>query len=101
MDVEQLVIDWAKEKGIFSPDNLKNQTLKMTAEAGEVADAVLKGDAGEIKLEIGDVLVTLTLLCGIQGYTLEDALHAAYDKIKNRKGKTINGTFIKQQDNDN
>jgi len=96
MTTEQKVIQWATEKGIFSPDNLKNQTLKMTAEAGEVADAVLKGDFDEIKMEIGDVLVTLTLLCGMQGYYLEDALQSAYNKIKDRKGKTVGGTFIKE-----
>jgi|DEB0MinimDraft_6_1074348.scaffolds.fasta_scaffold98813_2 NTP pyrophosphatase (non-canonical NTP hydrolase) len=96
MTTEQKVIQWAIYKGIFSSDNLKNQTLKMTAEAGEVADAVLKGDADEIRMEIGDVLVTLTLLCGMQGYTIEDALQAAYNKIKDRKGKTVGGTFIKE-----
>lgn len=96
MTTDQKVIIWATEKGIFTPDNLKNQTLKMTAEAGEVADAVLKGDVDEIRMEIGDVLVTLTLLCGMQGYTLEDALQAAYNKIKDRKGETVGGTFIKQ-----
>lgn len=96
MTTEQKVITWATQKGIFTPDNLKNQTLKMVAEAGEVADAVLKGDEDEVKMEIGDVLVTLTLLCGMQGYCMEDALQLAYNKIKDRKGKTVGGTFIKE-----
>jgi len=30
-------------------------------------------------------------------YSKELALYFAYEKIKNRKGKTINGTFIKEQ----
>ena len=97
MTTEEKVIEWAIAKGIYSPDNLKNQTLKMTAEAGELADAVLKGDTNEIKMEAGDVLVTLSLICGMQGYTLEDALQAAYNKIKDRQGKTVNGTFIKAE----
>jgi len=97
MTTEEKVIEWAIEKGIYSPDNIKNQTLKMTAEAGELADAVLKGDADEIKMEAGDVLVTLTLICGLKGYSLEDALQAAYNKIKDRKGKTVNGNFIKSE----
>ena len=33
-----------------------------------------------------------------QGWTLEECLQYAYDEIKNRKGKTINGTFVKDSD---
>lgn len=101
MDVEQLVIEWAKEKGIYRKENIRNQALKMCSESGEVADAILKMDNTAIKEEIGDVIVTLVILSNVQGWSLNDCLETAYNKIKNRKGKTINGTFIKQQDNDN
>lgn len=101
MDVEQLVIEWAKEKGIYRKENIRNQALKMCSEAGEVADAILKMDNTAIKEEIGDVIVTLVILSNVQGWSLNECLETAYNKIKNRKGKTINGTFIKQQDNDN
>jgi len=100
MDVEQLVIEWAKEKGIYRKENIRNQALKMCSESGEVADAILKMDNTAIKEEIGDVIVTLVILSNVQGWSLNDCLETAYNKIKNRKGKTINGTFIKQQDND-
>jgi len=101
MDVEQLVIEWAKEKGIYRKENIRNQALKMCSESGEVADAILKMDNTAIKEEIGDVIVTLVILSNVQGWSLNECLETAYNKIKNRKGKTINGTFIKQQDNDN
>ena len=43
----------------------------------------------------------VNILSGIamnHGVTLEDCLDVAYNDIKNRKGKMINGTFIKEGD---
>lgn len=42
--------------------------------------------------------MTLIILAQQQGWTLEECLQYAYDEIKNRKGKTINGTFVKDSD---
>ena len=49
-------------------------------------------------MELGDVLVTLTISANQLGTDLETCLQIAYDKIKNRKGKTINGNFVKESD---
>lgn len=38
----------------------------------------------------------LQSLCNQQGYNLEACLESAYNEIKNRQGKIINGTFVKQ-----
>lgn len=94
--LEAKVLFWAANKGLTDSNNAKNQTLKMCAEAGEVADAVLKDDKKEVMMEVGDVLVTLSILGFIEGFTLEEAFEVAYNKIKDRKGKTVNGTFIKE-----
>lgn len=51
-----------------------------------------------LKDGIGDTVVTLIILAQQQGWTLEECLQYAYDEIKNRKGKTINGTFVKDSD---
>ncbi len=49
----------------------------------------------ELKDALGDTIVTLIILAGQNGLKLEDCLEYAYNEIKNRTGKTINGTFIK------
>ena len=51
-----------------------------------------------LKDGIGDVIVTLVILAEQQGLSLEECLQAAWDEIKDRKGKTVNGTFIKEED---
>jgi NTP pyrophosphatase (non-canonical NTP hydrolase) len=97
MKHEQEVIQWALDKGIITPDNAKSQLLKSFEEMGEVARAVLKNNQEELIDGLGDVLVTLIILAEIKGVKLEDCLGSAYNVIKNRTGKTVNGTFIKNE----
>jgi NTP pyrophosphatase (non-canonical NTP hydrolase) len=94
--LKEKVLNWADAKLILAWDNRHKQTLKMVSEAGEVCDAILKGDEEELKLEIGDLLVTVVILCGQLGLEPEDCLKEAYKKIAGRKGKTVNGVFIKE-----
>ena len=46
-------------------------------------------------MEIGDIFVTLIILCQQEGINFTEALERAYDKISKRKGKTIDGQFVK------
>jgi NTP pyrophosphatase (non-canonical NTP hydrolase) len=64
-------------------------------EAGEVGRAILKDDLPEIKDGIGDMVVVLTNLAELSGLTIEECIESAYDTISKRKGKMINGTFVK------
>jgi NTP pyrophosphatase (non-canonical NTP hydrolase) len=65
-------------------------------EAGELAQALLKKDAYEVKDAIGDMVVVLTNLAALEGMQIENCIDAAYGEIANRKGKMVNGTFVKQ-----
>ena len=49
-------------------------------------------------MEMGDILVTLIILSKQLDIDLVECLDMAYKKIKKRKGKTINGTFVKEGD---
>lgn len=51
-----------------------------------------------MKLEMGDIFVTLIILCEQLGIDVVECLGRAYIKIEKRSGKTINGTFIKSED---
>ena len=78
--------------------NSDRQALKFYEEAGEIAAALSRSNKDALKDGIGDTVVTLIILAQQQGWTLEECLQYAYDEIKNRKGKTINGTFVKDSD---
>ena len=91
----QQIRDWATERGLYDKGDPKTQYLKLQEEAGEVARAILKDDKHEIIDGLGDTLVVLINLAHLCGYNLEDCLASAYDVISKRKGKMINGTFVK------
>ena len=90
------VLHWANERGLLKPENKLMQMGKMVSEVGELCDAIIKDDKNGQIDGIGDVLVTLIILSNQLGYDIEDCLEVAYTEIKNRKGKNINGTFIKE-----
>lgn len=47
---------------------------------------------------LGMVLENLTVLSYRLGTNLEECLAAAYDEIKDRRGKMVNGVFVKESD---
>lgn len=101
VEVERSVFDnirsWARERGIYDKGNTHTQYVKLQEEAGELAKALLKNDMAEIEDAIGDMVVVLTNLSEQLGLRVEDCVESAYNVIKNRKGKMINGTFVKEQ----
>ena len=95
-NVYDLIRSWAKDKGIYAKGDSKTQYLKLMEEAGELAEALLKNDRPEIIDAIGDMVVVLTNLAALEKLKLEDCVTSAYDVIKSRQGKMVNGTFVKK-----
>ena len=95
VNVFDLIRTWADEKGIYAKGDSKTQYLKLMEEAGELAEAILKEDKPEIIDAIGDMVVVLTNLARMEGHKIEDCVTSAYDVIKSRQGRMVNGTFVK------
>ena len=91
-----LIRAWAAERGIYEKGNTHTQYVKLQEEAGELAKALLDKDKPEIQDAIGDMVVVLTNLAYLEGITIEECIESAYVEIANRKGKMINGTFVKE-----
>lgn len=94
-NVFDLIRNWAKERGIYEKGNSNTQYIKLMEEAGELAQALLKRDDIEIYDAIGDMVVVLTNLATLEGVEIEDCICDAYTEISTRKGKMINGNFVK------
>jgi len=90
-----LIRTWAEERGLYNEGDPKTQTLKLMEEAGEICRAVLKKDEPEIIDGIGDCVVVLTNLAHLCDTSIEECIKAAYNEIKGRSGKMVNGTFKK------
>lgn len=88
---------WGKERGLDTADP-NRQMLKLFEEVGELAEGMAKGRQEQIEDSVGDIVVVLNNLCMQLGVSLLDCIWSAYEEIKDRKGKMINGVFVKEED---
>ena len=94
------VVNWGRAKGL---DNAVMQYAKMNEEVGEIAHELTRGNlkTAEMKDALGDTAVTLIILSDILGFDIVRCLELAYDEIKNRKGQTKDGSFVKEENGEN
>jgi NTP pyrophosphatase (non-canonical NTP hydrolase) len=97
VNVYDLIRQWATDKGIYKSGDSRTQYVKLMEEAGELAQAILKNDEPEVIDAIGDMVVVLTNLAKLRGHNIEDCVTSAYDVIKSRTGKMVNGSFVKSE----
>jgi NTP pyrophosphatase (non-canonical NTP hydrolase) len=97
-NLELAVVDWAHDKGIFDNSTPIAQMGKMKEEVEELDEEVLLNDKSLIRIkgELGDVLVTAIIQAHFHGLSLADCLQQAHDKITKRKGKLVDGVFVKE-----
>lgn len=91
------VVKWGRDRGINNP---AMQFAKLNEEVGEIAHELTRKHlhTDEMADALGDTLVVLIILADILGYDLRECLKGAYDVIKNRRGRTEDGNFIKEED---
>lgn len=87
---------WSADRNLHIQDH-KMQTLKVGEEVGELFKAVVKNDQEEVIDAVGDTYVTLVILCQQLDIELSDCVNAAYNEIKDRRGKLVDGTFVKEE----
>lgn len=114
------VENWADDKDLLHEENAEKQFMKFIEEVFEFKaemdiwklykkfkyDENIEQDFSieeverwkNLKLEMGDIFVTLIVLCNQLGIDCVECLDMAYEKISKRKGKTVNGLFVKEED---
>jgi NTP pyrophosphatase (non-canonical NTP hydrolase) len=65
-------------------------------EAGELSDNICKGN--DVSDDIGDMIVVLINIAERNNLTLTECLAKAWQDIKDRKGRMVEGVFIKESD---
>lgn len=119
-DLKELVLEWADDKDLLHSENADKQFMKFIEEVFEfktemdvlvryrnyyrenpqkkIPKAEHERITKKAELELGDVVVTLIVLSNQLDIDIVECLDMAYEKISKRKGKTVNGTFIKEED---
>lgn len=100
MSIDNLVDQvesWGIARKITVNGQPMTQAIKTLEETHELLEAINRGDIFETKDAIGDIVVTLVMQCGLQGFTLEECLQQSYNEIKDRRGHLNEvGDFIKE-----
>lgn len=89
---------WAEQRNIIKGGTPRAQMVKLMEETGELAGGIAKGKVNVIEDSIGDCVVVLTIIAEQHGLTIETCIEKAYNEIRDRKGKMINGVFVKEGD---
>ena len=95
--MEQLinkVSQWHHDRNLIDGATSKDQVLKLVQEVGDLSDSVCKQQ--DVKDDIGDCLVILINIAERENTTLEECLAVAYEDIKDRKGRMVDGIFVKE-----
>ena len=90
------VVKWHHDRNLIDGSTDKDQTLKLLQELGELSDSVCKGK--DIKDDIGDMLVVMLNITERNNVSITDCLAQAWDDIKDRRGRMVDGIFVKEQD---
>ena len=103
MDNFETLVDkvefWAHKRGIFDAADPLAQLDKTQEELNETIEAVKNdfhgNDHTEIADGIGDMLVTIIIAAKMMDLDPTTCLEQAYNEIKDRTGKMVDGKFVK------
>lgn len=95
--LKENIVEWAKDRCLDKAEPSK-QFIKLMEEIGELAQGMAKGNMKQIIDSIGDVFVVLVILAEQHGLDIEHCVEYAWEEIKDRKGKMIDGVFVKEED---
>src|SRR5210317_2601044 len=85
---------WHVDRNLIEGANDKDQVCKLIQEVGELSDNVCKGK--DVADDIGDCIVVLINIATRNNLSLGDCMNQAWMDIKDRKGKMVDGIFIKE-----
>ena len=96
-EVEMKIVQWGEARGIVQNATPMSQAIKTLEETTEMLDALNRHNIAEAEDAIGDIVVTLIMVCAVLDVDLVSCLKGAYKEIKDRKGHlTKEGVFIKE-----
>lgn len=97
IDAVKNIKKWGAERGI-TDGNPSRQLNKLIEEFGELAEGFNKNVPEQVEDSLGDMFVVMTLFAEQNGLDIIGCIQSAYETIKDREGKTVDGVFVKKED---
>ncbi len=88
------ILQWHKDRNLIDGATDLSQLFKLREEVDELEQSILNGSSPVD--DIGDIIVVLVNIAERNGLTIDECLEHAYNDIKDRKGRMINGLFVKE-----
>ena len=92
-----LIRQWAAARNLIEGSTPDRQLVKLEEEMQELAEAIAADHQEEYIDAIGDCVVVLTIMAAQRGLNIEDCIGSAYEQIKDRKGRMVDGIFVKEE----
>lgn len=80
------------------PSDATNEIMEMVARLHHKGRIKTEGDKSNLPDAVGDINVVLVNYSERHEFTMLDAFNRSWGDIKDRKGKMINGMFVKESD---
>ena len=94
-ELEKAIVQWHHDRNLIEGSTDKDQLVKLVSEMGELADNIcIKKDVSD---DIGDMIVVLINIAERNGLSIAECMTQAWDDIKDRKGKMVDGIFVKDE----
>jgi len=94
---KERVTKWAEDRNLVVGSSPTLQMSKLLEEVQELSDGLLRNDTAEICDAIGDIQVVLAVMCAQLGQDIDECREVAWEQIKDRKGKMVDGVFVKEK----
>ena len=96
-DWKERIKQWANDRNLIEGSSPIMQIAKLDEERQELLDALYAGSIADIKDAIGDIQVVLAVMCAQLVIDIDECREIAYEQIKDRKGRMVDGMFVKEE----
>lgn len=95
-DWKERIRQWAADRNLIEGSTAWHQVRKLIEETEELAFALHENNVEETKDAIGDIQVVLAVMCAQLNLDIDECREIAWNEIKDRKGKMVDGMFVKE-----
>ena len=99
-DWKERIKQWAADRNLIEGPSPIRQMSKLEEECEELFHALHEEHTDDIKDAIGDIQVVLAVICAQLGLDIDECREIAWEQIKDRKGRMIDGVFVKEAQGD-
>jgi len=89
------ILQWHKDRNLIDGATDLSQLFKLREEVDELEQSILNGSSPID--DIGDIIVVLVNIAERNGLALDECVEHAYNDIKDRKGRMVDGIFVKEK----